>query len=139
MHILLVEDDVLLAKGTATLLTWMGKHQVTVKSEPRDIVALCQSGEVDLVMMDVNLPGATWMGASVSGADVSRWLKTQPDTARIPIVLVTAYAMREERAPLLEASLADEFFTKPITDYAEILAACERLVHTTSEERAEND
>lgn len=128
MRILLVEDDVLLAKGTATLIAKMGGHEVRVTADPQDVVSSCQTGEVDAVMMDVNLPGAEWLGEQVSGADLCRWLKTQPDTSHIPVVLVTAYAMRTERESLLGTSLADEFFAKPVTDYNRLLDTFDRLI-----------
>ena len=77
--------------------------------------------------MDINLPGATWQGEEVSGADLSRILKAQPETAHIPIILLTAYAMAEERESFLANSQADEFFTKPISDYAALIEAIEKL------------
>ncbi len=121
MNILLVDDDAILAKGTAKLLQRLGGHAVTVSDTPAEIVQQCQSGDIDLVMMDVNLPGAEWEGQAVSGADLARYLKTHSRTAMIPIILVTAYAMSGERQILLETSKADAFFAKPITDYQALL------------------
>lgn len=63
--------------------------------------------------MDVNLPGAQWEGQEVSGADISRILKTKPEAHTPPIILVTAYAMVSERQTLLEASKADDLCAKP--------------------------
>jgi CheY-like chemotaxis protein len=77
--------------------------------------------------MDVNLPGAQWEGQAVSGADLAHLLKSHPQTAHIPIILVTAYAMVTERQALLAASQADEFWTKPITDYDALLVAIAQL------------
>lgn len=127
INILLVDDDELLAKGTAKLVQRLGGHQVFITDEPVEIFQHCQSGKIDLVMMDVNLPGALWKGQEVSGADVARLLKTQPKTAHIPIVLVTAYAMLTERQSLMTSSQADEFCPKPITDYEALLKLFDRL------------
>lgn len=127
MNILLVDDDYLLAKGTAKLIQRMGGHQVDVADEPAEIFKRCQSGAIDLVLMDVNLPGAEWDNQEVSGADIARLLKTDPQTAHIPIVLITAYAMLTERQALLAASKADEFCAKPITDYEKLLEIIAQL------------
>lgn len=127
LNILLVDDDYLLAKGTAKLIQRLGGHQVLIADEPAEIFRVCESGDIHLVMMDVNLPGAQWQGQEVSGTDISRLLKTQPQTAHIPIILVTAYAMVTERQPLMKNSLADAFCPKPITDYEALLELVDRL------------
>ena len=128
MKILLVDDDAILAETTATLIECTGDHQVYITDEPTEVFRQCQSGNVDLVMMDVNLPGAKWEGKSVSGADLSRLLKTQPQTANIPIILVTAYALVNEQHYLLETSKADSFYAKPILDFDLFLASLTQLV-----------
>jgi two-component system, cell cycle response regulator DivK len=127
LNILLVDDDHLLAKGTAKLIQRLGGHQVQITDEPAEIFRCCESGQVDLVMMDVNLPDAQWQGQEVSGTDISRLLKTQPQTAHIPVVLVTAYAMVSERRSLMTHSLANDFCPKPITDYKALLKLFDQL------------
>lgn len=127
MKILLVDDDYLLAKGTAKLLERLGGHQVVIRDEPAEIFQECQTGKVDIVLMDVNLPGAYWQDEEISGADLARFLKTNPQTAQIPIILLTAYALVSEREKLLQDSQADELLTKPITDYNAFLALMTQL------------
>lgn len=128
MNILLVEDNNMLAETTAILIQSIGDHQVYITDEPKEVFQQCQSGNVDVVMMDVNLPGAQWEGKSVSGADLSRLLKTQPQTEKIPIILVTAYALVNEQESLLELSKADSFYAKPILDFESLLEKLKRLV-----------
>jgi two-component system cell cycle response regulator DivK len=128
LKILLVDDDTLLAETTATLIQCSGDHQVYITDEPTEVFRQCQSGNIDVVMMDVNLPGAEWQGKSVSGADLSRLLKTQPHTANIPIILVTAYALVNEQNYLLETSKADSFYAKPILDFDLFLEGLTQLV-----------
>lgn len=127
MKILIVDDDKILAETTATLIQCIGGHQAYITDEPTEIFQQCVSGNVDVVMMDVNLPGAQWEGQLVSGADLSRLLKNQPQTASIPVMLVTAYALVNERKRLLEASQADTFYAKPILDFESLVAALEQL------------
>ncbi|HEY9895034.1 MAG TPA: response regulator [Candidatus Sericytochromatia bacterium] len=126
-NVLLVDDDVLLAKGTAKLLQRLGGHQVTISDEPADIVLRCRSQPIDIVLMDVNLPGAEWEGQAVSGADLAHVLKNHSLTAHVPIILVTAYAMMDERQALLERSQADALCAKPITNYKSLLELIDRL------------
>lgn len=125
MNILLVDDDRTLANSTAKLIHRLGDHNVYITDEPAEIFLLCEAKKVDLVIMDVNLPGAQWQDRAVSGADLARMLKDRALTTHIPIILVTAYAMINERQALLETSKADEFVVKPITDYAAFL----KLIH----------
>ncbi|AFZ18042.1 response regulator [Allocoleopsis franciscana] len=128
MKILLVDDDYLLAKATAKLIERLGGYSVVINDEPTAIFQACQSGIVDLVLMDVNLPGAYWQDEEISGADLARFLKTDPLTAHIPILLLTAYAMLGEQQILLQASQADGLFTKPVTDYNALFGLMTRLV-----------
>lgn len=127
MNILLVDDDYLLAKGTAKLLERLGGHHVLITDSPVEIFQRTQAGEIDLVLMDVNLPEAQWDGEEISGADIARMLKTHPQTASLPIILVTAYAMRGEQQKLLATSRADGFLAKPITDYESLLQLIAQL------------
>ncbi|QZZ19679.1 response regulator [Leptothermofonsia sichuanensis E412] len=127
MNILLIDDDAILAKGTAKLIQRLGHHHVIITDDPQEIISRCQSGEVDLVLMDVNIPGAEWEGQEVSGADLARHLKEHAATAHIPIILITAYAMLSERQALMEASHADGFCAKPVTDYKALLDMIDRL------------
>lgn len=115
MNILLVEDNQLLAKGTAKLIERLGGHQVFITAEPKEIFQQCQAGAVELVIMDINLRGARWQGEKIDGSMLSRHLKSQ--WKHIPIILVTAYTMPAEQHLLLSQSGADSCYTKPITDY----------------------
>ena len=119
MKILLVEDNQLLAKGTAKLIERLGGHQVFITAEPKEIFQQCEAGAVELVIMDINLPGARWQGQKVDGSILSRHLKAQ--WKQIPIILVTAYTMPAEQHFLLSQSGADSCYTKPITDYGAFL------------------
>jgi CheY-like chemotaxis protein len=85
--------------------------------------------------MDVNLPGAYWEGEEISGADITRLLKTDSQTSHIPIVLLTAYAMLSERQKLLQASQADDLLSKPVTDYNTLLELMTQLYEASRQPR----
>lgn len=137
MNILIVDDDQVLARSTAKLLRFalqssegsLGDHHVTITDSPAELFHQCQTERVDIVLLDVNLPGAAWRSRSVSGADLARILKSEAQTTHIPIILLTAYALASERQTLLQTSLADDLFTKPITDYEFLLERIKGLVY----------
>ena len=116
VNILLVEDDYLLGRSTARLLEKAGAHRVRLTHKATDIFKHCQSGWPQVVLMDVNLPGTFWHGEEVTGVDLSHMLKSQPTTAHLPIVLLTANATESEQTQLLRAAGADGIYPKPITD-----------------------
>ena len=127
MQILLVEDDYLLGRSTARLLEKLGEHRVRLTHKAIDVFRHCQSGWSDLVIMDVNLPGTFWQGKEVSGIDLSRLLKLQPETTHIPVVLLTAYAGKDNAVQMLSDSLANYLCTKPVIDYEAFLRLLEQL------------
>ncbi|MEL6159166.1 MAG: response regulator [Cyanobacteria bacterium J06623_5] len=116
MNILLVEDDYLLGRSMARLLEATGTHRVRLTHKAADVFKHCQSGVIDVVVMDVNLPGTVWQGKEVTGVNLSRMLKSQPMTAHIPVVLLSGNARDIDGGHLLGDALADALCTKPITD-----------------------
>lgn len=121
MNILLVEDDYLLGRSTAKLLEKEGQHRVRLTHKAADVFKHCQSGMIDLVVMDVNLPGTFWQGKEVTGVDLSCMLKSQPRTARLPIVLLSANTTDSEQGKLLGDALADGIYSKPIANATDFL------------------
>ncbi|WP_052330808.1 response regulator [Rivularia sp. PCC 7116] len=71
----------------------------------------------------------SWQGEQISGADLSRLLKDNKETSSVPIIILTAYAMASERESLLADSKANEFFAKPINDYAALIKTIEQLAN----------
>lgn len=122
MNILLVEDDYLLGRSMARLLEGSGAHRVRFTHKAADVFRLCQSGAVELVIMDVNLPGTFWEGEEVTGVDLSRMLKRSPQTSHLPIMLLSAHAMGADIPHLLSDALADDLYSKPIADADDFLA-----------------
>ena len=68
---------------------------------------MAQQHRPDLIIMDVQLPG------TLSGLDVTRSLKQVDELRSIPVVAVTAFAMKGDEARVREAG-CDGYITKPI-------------------------
>lgn len=73
-----------------------------------DALAACADGQVDVVLLDVMMPG-------MDGFEVCRRLKADAATAHIPVVMVTALDGSVDRVRGLDAG-ADDFLTKPVND-----------------------
>jgi class 3 adenylate cyclase/CheY-like chemotaxis protein len=116
--ILVVDDTPKNVKLLADLLTVKGYSVVTAASG-REALARLESDEPDLVLLDVVMP-------EMSGYEVCRKIRENPDAGILPIIMVTALDPAEERIKGLEAG-ADDFLTKPINQ-AELLARVKSLL-----------
>ena len=105
-RLLLVEDDAALAE----LLVWhFEREQFEVEHTPNgeEALLLAQESPPDLVLLD-------WMIEGTSGIEVCRRLRRMPDTANVPIIMLTARGEEEDRVRGLETG-ADDYVTKPFS------------------------
>ncbi len=103
--ILLVEDNRLNAKLVRSVLGARG-HEVTVAGTLAEAERLWRAGGVDLVLLDLALPDGR-------GEALLEAIRGDARSARLPVVVVTACALRGDRERLLAIG-ADEYLTKPI-------------------------
>jgi adenylate cyclase len=116
--ILVVDDTPKNVKLLADLLTVKGYSVVTAASGAEALRQL-EAAQPDLVLLDVVMP-------EMSGYEVCRKIRENPDTGILPVVMVTALDPSEERIKGLDAG-ADDFLTKPINQ-AELLARVKSLL-----------
>src|SRR6476661_10483657 len=83
---------------------------VLTASSPLDALAIVQSEHVDVVLLDVMMPG-------MDGFEVCRRIKSSPKTMHVPVIMVTALDQPSDKVQGLEAG-ADNFLTKPVDDIA---------------------
>ena len=104
-EILIVDDNQLNLKLIRVLLAGEG-YSVKTAGDAEEAIAMLETAEPDLILMDVQLPG-------MDGLELTRRLKSDPERSKIVILALTAYAMKgdEEKA---RASGADGYLTKPV-------------------------
>jgi two-component system cell cycle response regulator DivK len=104
--ILVVEDNERNLKLLRDVLEYAG-YDVRVARTGEDGVTLAVKEPPDLVLMDLQLPG-------IDGMEALRQLRDSPRTADVPVVAVTAQAMKQDRERALEAGF-DGYVEKPIS------------------------
>jgi diguanylate cyclase (GGDEF)-like protein len=105
-RILSIEDDPHQAAFLRSILESAG-YEVRICAEPRAFDAEVRSFRPDLVLMDVNLPGA-------SGYDLVRYLRQDESLATLPVLVLTAENRVEARVSATRAG-ADDFLAKPVS------------------------
>jgi two-component system cell cycle response regulator len=108
-RILVVDDTPANAKLLEARLT-AEYFDVFVASSGVEALAVCANQPLDLVLLDVMMPG-------MDGFETCRRMKADPALSHIPVVMVTALDQPSDRVRGLEAG-ADEFLTKPIDEVA---------------------
>ena len=120
--ILVVEDNDMNMQLVEFLLE-EGGYAIVKATSGEEALALTQNGggdaPPDLILMDIHLPG-------MDGLSVVRAMKADTRTSRIPILALTAHAMRGDKDRFLEAG-CDGYISKPI-DVKTFLASIERYI-----------
>ncbi len=115
--VLIVEDDMINARVFSKILTKRGGLGVKHTENVEEVMQIAESGEVDVILMDVSLSHSIYQGKPVDGIRITQMLKANSATAKLPIILVTAHAMDGDRENFLQQSGADGYISKPIVDH----------------------
>lgn len=103
--ILVVDDNPENLKLILVLLSTSG-HELTTASDAHQALQHLEQRHPDLILLDLQLPG-------MDGLELTRRLKAQPSTSAIPIVAVTAYAMKGDEQKARDAG-CDGYLVKPV-------------------------
>ncbi|WP_243301295.1 response regulator [Geothrix oryzisoli] len=122
-RILLVEDDPINVKFIQTVLTKKGGYAVVVSEEVDEILKLAREGDLKAIIMDVSLSRSSYQGQKVDGIFITKLLKQEEATRRIPVLLATAHAMFGDREKYLELTGAEGYISKPIHDPSALIDA----------------
>lgn len=104
--VLIVEDNELNMKLFHDLLE---AHDVgTIQArDGKNVLALAREHKPDLILMDIQLP-------EISGLDITKWLKEDDELKAIPVIAVTAFAMKGDEQKIREGGCED-YISKPIS------------------------
>ncbi|MEL6258813.1 MAG: response regulator [Pseudomonadota bacterium] len=103
--VLVVEDNELNMRLFCDLLNAFG-YRALKSTDGAETIDIARAERPDLIIMDIQLP-------EVSGLDITRWLKDDPELAGIPVLAVTAFAMRTDEERVREAG-CEGYLSKPI-------------------------
>ena len=104
--VLIVEDNELNMKLFHDLLDAYGYRTIQTRNG-LDALTLAREHRPSLILMDIQLP-------EVSGLEVTKWLKEDEELRSIPVVAVTAFAMKGDEERIREGG-CEAYISKPIT------------------------
>ena len=116
--ILLVEDHEELWDFLSRRLKRRG-FEVVLAHDGQQGVDMVRAERPDVVLLDMNLP-------VMDGWTAARTLRADPETARVPIIALTAHAMAGDKAKALEAG-CDDYHPKPV-DFSRLLSQIEEVL-----------
>jgi two-component system, cell cycle response regulator DivK len=116
--VLIVEDNELNMKLFNDLLQ-ANDYDTLQTKDGLEVLALARQHRPNLILMDIQLP-------EVSGLEVTRWIKQDADLRAIPIVAVTAFAMKGDEEKIREGG-CEGYIAKPIS-VVNFLQTVERFV-----------
>jgi CheY-like chemotaxis protein len=128
--VLIVEDDPINMRVFSKILTKRGGMEVKGTEDVVEVIELVNSGKVDVILMDVSLANSYYQGNPVDGIKITQILKANPQTAKIPIILVTAHAMQGDRETFLQQSGANGYISKPVVDHQEFVDKINAVINS---------
>ena len=105
-RVLIVEDNELNMKLFHDLLEAHGYDTLQTK-DGMEALSIAREQKPDLILMDIQLP-------EVSGLEVTKWIKEDENLESIPVVAVTAFAMKGDEEKIREGG-CEAYVAKPIS------------------------
>jgi two-component system cell cycle response regulator DivK len=116
--VLIVEDNELNMKLFHDLLEAHGYNTLETK-DGREALKIAREHHPDLILMDIQLP-------EVSGLEVTKWIKEDETLRNIPVIAVTAFAMKGDEEKIREGG-CEAYLAKPIS-VANFLETVEKFI-----------
>jgi two-component system, cell cycle response regulator len=107
---ILVVDDIIANVRLLESRLMAEYFEVQTATSGPEALEILENGPFDIVLLDVMMPG-------MDGFEVCRRIKSNPRTAHIPVIIITALDQTADRVKGLDSG-ADDFLTKPVSDVA---------------------
>ena len=127
-RILIVEDDPINIRYMQVVLIRKGGYEVSVSEDVPEILRMAKEDGLTAIIMDVSLTNSQWDGEKVDGVFITKLLKADPASAKVPVMLATAHAMSGDREKFLRDSGAEGYLSKPIHDPDAFIKAVREVV-----------
>ena len=135
--VLVVEDDPANAVLVDAILSSVGGFEVVCSDDGDEILNVIQERPVVAVLMDVSLGSTRLGGEKVDGVALTRRIRDLPEGINLPVILLTAHAMKGDRERLLFESSANDYVAKPIIDQKGLVELVRRHIKAAEAVRAE--
>ncbi|HKE48547.1 MAG TPA: HAMP domain-containing protein [Rhodanobacteraceae bacterium] len=119
-RVLVVDDDVRNIFALSSVLERHGMGVITAGTGQEAIAKVAEDRDIDLVLMDIMMPG-------MDGYDTMRAIRAKPDSRSLPIIALTAKAMKGDREKCLEAGASDYLAKPVVTD--QLLGVLRQWLH----------
>jgi HAMP domain-containing protein/CheY-like chemotaxis protein/signal transduction histidine kinase len=119
-RVLVVDDDVRNIFALSSVLERHGMDVLTAGTGQEAVEKVADDGDIDLVLMDIMMPG-------MDGYDTMRAIRRDPESRALPIVALTAKAMKGDREKCLEAGASDYLAKPVVTD--QLLGVLRQWLH----------
>ena len=117
--VLIVEDNELNMKLFHDLLE-ARSYNILQTKDGMEALKIARAERPDLILMDIQLP-------EVSGLEVTKWIKQDDDLKSIPVIAVTAFAMKGDEKKIREGG-CEAYIAKPIS-VSSFLATVEKFLN----------
>lgn len=131
--VLVVEDDPANALLVETILERLGGYAVISSDDGDEILEIVTSRPISAALMDVSLKNTRVCGDKVDGVELTRRIRSLPGGVGLPVILLTAHAMKGDRERLLFSSGANDYVAKPIADQHELVNLVRRHIETVQD------
>jgi CheY-like chemotaxis protein len=123
LHVLVAEDNIVNQRIASAVLQKRG-HRVTIANNGREALVAYERENFDLVLMDVQMPEMDGLEATAAIREREAFTKVH-----MPIIALTAHAMKGDRERMLEAGM-DDYLSKPL-DAQRLVGLIESIASTT--------
>jgi two-component system cell cycle response regulator DivK len=135
--VLVVEDDPANAVLVEAILTSVGGFDAVCSDDGDEILGTVREQPLAAVLMDVSLGNTRVAGTKVDGVELTRLIRDLPEGLNLPVILLTAHAMKGDRERLLFESSANDYVAKPIIDQKGLVELVRRHIRAAEVVRAE--